>query len=233
MANSSALGKILVVDNDEHITELLRCNLRAEGYDVSSHADACTAMKLDLSDTHVVIVDAFGPNGGTALLNELATSPETAHIGIIVCSSGRHPGEAISALDAGADDYISKPFSLREMIARIRAVMRRRRPAAVASASASATFGPLNVNYSARTATLHGRLLSLTPTEYAILAMLLKNRDRHLSRLEIFRHVWNSPDAGSNERVVDTNISRLRRKLEDLGPAIENHYGSGYIMVEQ
>ena len=143
MANSSALGKILVVDNDEHITELLRCNLRAEGYDVSSHADACTAMKLDLSDTHVVIVDAFGPNGGTALLNELATSPETAHIGIIVCSSGRHPGEAISALDAGADDYISKPFSLREMIARVRAVMRRRRPAAVASASASATFGPL------------------------------------------------------------------------------------------
>ena len=96
-----------------------------------------------------------------------------------------------------------------------------------------ATFGPLNVNYSARTATLHGRLLSLTPTEYAILAMLLKNRDRHLSRLEIFRHVWNSPGAGSNERVVDTNISRLRRKLEDLGPAIENHYGSGYIMVEQ
>ena len=126
MANSSALGKILVVDNDEHITELLSCNLRAEGYDVSSHADACTAMKLDLSDTHVVIVDAFGPNGGTALLNELATSPETAHIGIIVCSSGRHPGEAISALDAGADDYISKPFSLLEMIARVRAVMRRR-----------------------------------------------------------------------------------------------------------
>lgn len=230
---SSSLGKILIVDRDSHISELLQCNLRAEGYDTDVHPDAGTAMLLDLSDTRVVIIDAFGPADGMETLKQLASSPATAHVGIIVCSAGESPGEAITALDAGADDYIAKPFSLREMIARVRAVMRRRRPMASASAGSTARVGSLAVNYTTRTATLNGRPLSLTPTEYAILAMLLKNRDRHLTRLEIFREVWSGPEAGSNERVVDTNISRLRRKLEDMGTWLQNHSGSGYIFVEQ
>lgn len=118
------------------------------------------------------------------------------------------------------------------MIARVRAVMRRRRPMAAVSTGSTASFGPLSINYTTRTATLDGKPLSLTPTEYSILAMLMKNRDRHLTRIEIYREVWNSPEAGNNERVVDTNISRLRRKLGDLGPALQNHTGSGYILVE-
>ena len=227
---SSSLGKILIVDRDSHITELLQCNLRAEGYDTDVHPDAATALLLDLTDTRVIIIDAFSTKDGVESLRQLTSSPETAHIGIIVCSAGESPGEAITALDSGADDYIAKPYSLREMIARVRAVMRRR-PMAAASLGSMATVGPLSVNYTTRTATLHSRPLSLTPTEYAILALLLKNRDRHLSRLEIFRHVWTGPEAGSNERVVDTNISRLRRKLDDLGSAIQNHSGSGYIFV--
>ena len=135
------------------------------------------------------------------------------------------------ALDAGADDYIAKPFSLREMIARVRAVMRRRRPVAAVSSSVG-RFGPLAVDYTTATATMDGRPLNLTPTEYAILAMLMKNRDRHLTRIEIYRSVWASAESGNNERVVDTNISRLRRKLDTLGPALQNHSGSGYILVD-
>lgn len=230
---SSSLGKILVVDRDAHITELLRVNLHAEGYEVQTHADASTALKLDYSDVRVVIIDAFGQPGADDVMRSLTVRPATAHVGVIVCSAGDSPGEAITALDAGADDYIAKPFSLREMIARVRAVMRRRRPMPAVASAAVASVGPLTVNYTTRTATLNGRPLSLTPTEYAILAMLLKNRDRHLSRIEIFRNVWKGPEAGSNERVVDTNISRLRRKLEDLGTSIQNHSGSGYIFVEQ
>lgn len=231
---SSSLGKILIIDSDPHISELLRCNLRAEGYEADVHPDATTAMKLDLTDTRVIIIDAFGSQAAIETLRELTSSAATAHIGIIVCSAGESPGEAITALDSGADDYIAKPFSLREMIARVRAVMRRRwRSAPAAAAGSTAVVGALTVNFTTRTATVNGRPLSLSPTEYAILAMLLKNRDRHLSRLEIFRQVWNGPDAGSNERVVDTNISRLRRKLEDMGSAIQNHSGSGYIFVEQ
>ena len=209
MANSSALGKILVVDNDEHITELLRCNLRAEGYDVSSHADACTAMKLDLSDTHVVIVDAFGPNGGTALLNELATSPETAHIGIIVCSSGRHPGEAISALDAGADDYIVKPFSLRELVARAKAVIRRHARSSAATQGTTIEFHTLRLDLMTRRVIDGDNVLTLTKTEYAILEMLLKQVNNYVSRAEIYKNVWKDDLEKSNDRIVDTNISRL------------------------
>lgn len=181
---SSSLGKILIVDRDSHITDLLQCNLRAEGYDTDVHPDAATVLLLDLSDTRVIIIDAFSTKDGVEALRQLSSSPETAHIGIIVCSAGESPGEAITALDAGADDYIPKPFSLREMIARVRAVMRRRPIGAVSSGSV-ATIGPLSVNYTTRTATLYSRPLSLTPTEYAILALLLKNRDRHLAPRDI------------------------------------------------
>ena len=229
---SSTLGKILVIDSDAHIAELLRYNLTAEGYEVQTHPDASTALKLDYSDVRVVSIDEFGQPGADDVVRNLTLRPATAHVGVIVCSAGENPGEAITALDDGADDYIAKPFSLREMIARVRAVMRRRRPMPAAGSAAICSVGPLNVNFTTRTATLHGRPLNLSPTEYSILAMLLKNRDRHLSRIEIFRQVWNSPEAGSNERVVDTNISRLRRKLEELGPSIHNHSGSGYIFVD-
>lgn len=220
-----------MLDADSHIRELLSVNLKAEGYEVAAYADVAAANTLDLSDTRLVIIDAFGQPAGHDTLQMLATSTATAHLGIIVCSSGESAGEAITALDDGADDYIAKPFSLREMMARVRAVMRRRRPVAV-SQNPVATFGPLAANYTTRTFTLDGKPLNLTPTEYDILAMLMKNRDRHLTRIEIYRQVWNSPEAANNERVVDTNISRLRRKLGSLSAALQNHSGSGYILVD-
>lgn len=226
---ASTLGKILLVDRDEHITTLLRCNLRDEGYEVDVLPSASEAVRRDLSDVRVIIMDAFGQHGGEEALNYITTSQRTAHIGVIVCSAGDNPGEAITALDAGADDYIVKPFSLREIIARVRAVMRRRRPVA-AVRNDECVCGPLSVDFTTRTTLLHGMPLSLTPTEYAILTLLLKNRNRHLTRMEIFRHVWPDPSAGSNDRVVDTNISRLRRKLGDFGAALQNHSGSGYIL---
>ncbi len=229
---ASTLGKILLIDRDEHITALLRCNLTDEGYDVDICPAASDALRRDLSDIRVIIIDAFGQPDGEEALGYLTTSQRTAHIGVIVCSAGENPGEAITALDAGADDYIVKPFSLREIIARVRAVMRRRRPAPRQEAhNPEGCYGPLRVDFTTRTALLDGMPVSLTPTEYAILALLLKNRDRHLTRLEIFRQVWTGPTSGTNDRVVDTNISRLRRKLGDLGAAIQNHSGSGYILA--
>lgn len=229
---AQSLGKIVVLDSDSHISELLRFNLSAEGYEVATYPDIRLVRSLDFSDTRVVILDAFGQPDGEEILEEFTSAPATSHVGVIVCSSGEHSGEAIMALDAGADDYIAKPFSLREMMARVRAVMRRRGRAFAAASSATATFGPLSINYTTRSVTIEGKPLSLTPTEYAILAMLMKNRDRHLTRIEIYREVWNSPEAGNNERVVDTNISRLRRKLGDLGPALQNNTGTGYILIE-
>lgn len=228
----SGLGKILLIDSDEHITELLRCNLRDEGYDVEVQPDPWEAYDSDLSDVRVVIIDAFGSRDSETVLEELTSSHRTSHIGVIVCSSGKNPGEAITALDAGADDYIVKPFSLREIIARVRAVMRRRRAASPeGQRSDEASYGPLTINFATRTAKLDGMPLSLSPTEYDILALLVKNRDRHMSRLEIYRTVWNSATVSTNDRVVDTNISRLRRKLGELGYSIQNHSGSGYILA--
>lgn len=228
-----SLGKIVILDPEAHIRELLCYNLRAEGYEAEAYLEPGLVGSLDFRDTRLVIIDAFSSPSGLDALRELTTSVATAHVGVIVCSAGESAGEAITALDAGADDYIAKPFSLREMIARVRAVMRRRRPVASALSAATASFGPLSVNFTTRTATLHGTPMKLTPTEYAILAMLMKNRDRHLTRIEIYRSVWNTPEAGTNERVVDTNISRLRRKLGELGPSLQNHSGSGYILSEK
>lgn len=228
---AQSLGKILVLDGDSHIRELLRCNLRAEGYEVDSYPDVALARSLDLSETRVVILDAFGQPDGQDVLRALTTSHSTAHIGVIVCSSGESAGEAIMALDGGADDYIAKPFAARDDSQGARSDApppsdgrRQHRLHRIVR--------PLVHKLHHTHGHARRQAVEPYPTEYSILAMLMKNRDRHLTRIEIYREVWNSPEAGNNERVVDTNISRLRRKLGDLGPALQNHTGSGYILVE-
>ena len=135
----------------------------------------------------------------------------------------------IDALDAGADDYVVKPFSLRELLARIKSVLRRHR-ATANSASRVLTFQNLSVNLGNQTVKIGDSPLNLSNTEYAILTLLLKNVNNLVSRTEIHKSVWNDQNPGSNERIVDTNISRLRKKLGDLGSHIVNRSGHGYML---
>lgn len=227
MSTSPSLGDILIVDDDTNITELLRVNLGSEGYGVSICPVAEDVDRKALDSTVLVIVDAMKqPYSGMDLIYDLKEDPATEHMAVILYSPVKSERMVIDALDAGADDYIVKPFSLRELIARVKSVLRRHggvhKP--------PLEFFNLTVDPVTQTVKVDGTPLSLTKTEYAILQLLMKNVDTFVSRVEIHRKVWNDSDAGINERVVDTNISRLRKKLGTVGSHIINRSGHGYML---
>lgn len=232
MSNTPALGKILIVDDDPNIADLLTINLRSEGYQVDVVSQATDVVALDLSDTNLVIADAMRQEfDGMQLLISLKDNPMTAHVGYIITTSDDSERRVIEALDNGADDYVVKPFSLRELVARIRSVLRRHSVRARVVPSTKLCFQSLSVDTSTRTVSDNGMQLQLTRTEYLILVLLLKNIGVPTSRKEIFNNVWKDSPEMSNDRIVDTNISRLRKKLGDVGSYIQNRSGLGYMFV--
>lgn len=223
------MGQILIVDDDSNICKLLQVNLRSEGYTVDVEEVAGIVDRSALESTQLVIVDAMNqPYSGMDLIYDLKDNPATEHIGIILYSNIKSERMVIDALDAGADDYMVKPFSLREMVARVKSVMRRHRlPARTA---AVVTFESMEVDFGSQTVRIDGKPVSLSKTEFSILAILLKNVNSYVSRVEIHRRVWDDGTAGINERIVDTNISRLRKKLGEVGARIVNRSGHGYMI---
>lgn len=223
------MGQILIVDDDSNICKLLQVNLRSEGYTVDVEEVVGNVDRSALESTQLVIVDAMNqPYSGMDLIYDLKDNPATEHIGIILYSNIKSERMVIDALDAGADDYMVKPFSLREMVARVKSVMRRHRlPARTA---AVVTFESMEVDFGSQTVRIDGKPVSLSKTEFSILAILLKNVNSYVSRVEIHRRVWDDGTAGINERIVDTNISRLRKKLGEVGARIVNRSGHGYMI---
>lgn len=225
-----ALGNILIVDDDENICELLQMNLKSEGYGVAVEPMAQDVDLNALGDTRLIIVDAMRqPMSGLDLIYDLKGNPFTEHIAVILYSNIRSERMVIDALDAGADDYIVKPFSLRELLARIKSVLRRQ--ALTPSKGRVLSFHSLSVDQITQTVTLASQPLQLTKTEYAILTMLLRNTDSYVTRGEIHKSVWSDDTAGANERIVDTNISRLRKKLGDLACHLISRTGHGYMLA--
>lgn len=229
----TALGKILVVDNDENISSLLSVNLGSEGFDVIVYSDPEEVNISDLGGVRLIVSDAMDREySGIKLLQTLKSNPLTAHIGFIICSACDSERLIIEALDAGADDYIVKPFSLRELVARAKAVIRRHARALGAAVTQGTVieFHSLSLDLMTRRVTDGGNVLTLTKTEYAILELLLKQVGNYVSRAVIYKNVWKDDIEKSNDRIVDTNISRLRKKLGDLGSHLINRSGLGYMM---
>ncbi|MDE6120975.1 MAG: response regulator transcription factor, partial [Muribaculaceae bacterium] len=144
-------------------------------------------------------------------------------------SSNKSERKVIDALDAGADDYLVKPFSLREMVARVKSVLRRHKAPSTPTAQ-TITFENMSVDLTTQTVKIDGIPVGLSRTEYAILELLVRNIRTYVSRIEIHRSVWKDDTAGINERIVDTNISRLRKKLGALGAHIVTRSGHGYML---
>ncbi len=228
-----SLENILIVDSDDNIAELLRVNLAGEGYGIMRLRRACEVDCANLGDTVLVIADSMDEDySGMDLASDLRDNPRTEHIGVILYSPFNGSHTVIEALDSGADDYIVKPFSLREMVARVRSVLRRRAASKCSAATGgNIVFENLIVDLISRTVRIGGAVLSLTPTEYAILVLLLKRVNTYVPRTEIHRRVWHDAiGAGANGRIVDTNISRLRKKLGTLGGRIVSRTGHGYML---
>lgn len=229
---SNATGKILVVDDEQLICELIQYNLENEGFTVDICQSAEDALKRNLSDYRLLIVDVMmGEMNGIKFAHIVKQNPETAHIPLIFCSAKDSEDDIVNGLNSGADDYILKPFSLREMVARVRSVLRRNSIEIPKVVCTHLEFKGLEADLTSRTITLDGTPLTLTRTEYQILILFMKHVNRLFNRAEIFELVWPEQVVVS-ERTVDVNISRIRKKIGDYGRYIVNRSGFGYGLME-
>ncbi len=227
------------MDDDSNIADLLKFNLGSEGFGVEV-VPLAKDVKLDaLLDVRIIIADAFDqPYNGIDLLSDLKANKATAPIPVLIYTSSDNEDALLDAFDNGADDFINKPFSLRELIARVKAILRRhpRRAAIDDKSKQQNTLTvpslKLEIDTVSQRAIEDGIVVPLTKTEYAILTFLIKHQNSFFTRSEICREVWKD-EAGSNERIVDTNISRLRKKLGESGKYIINRYGLGYAFVDK
>lgn len=235
---SDTAGQILIVDDDSMIVDLMKYNLENEGYTIASSANASDALDLDLTLFSLIISEVELPGGinGLRFASMIKQNPDTAPVPVIFCTSRDSEDDIIAGFNAGADDYILKPFSLREMIARIKAVIRRRtlmaRRASAQPASHVIRYESLVVDLSSQTVAIDGERVQFTRTEFQILSMFVKNRNKLFSREEIFSTIRPGQEAGS-DRTIDVNVSRVRKKLGDYASHLVSKSGIGYGFVEQ
>ncbi len=231
--NSQRQHRLLIVDAQHMICELLQYKLEDEGFHVDVLHDGRKALECEISDYSLVLVDLMDTDfSGIAFTEALKRSPDTYQIPVIIMSSPRSEDDVVDALDAGADDFIAKPFSTRELIARVRSVLRRRSMMAGRRRMSNIVqYADLAVDIGQGTVTLAGQAVSLSRTEFLILAMFLRHRGQFFDRAEIQHEAWED-EGNVSDRAVDTNISRLRKKIAPYGRNIVNRHGYGYGFVE-
>ena len=224
--------KVMVVDDEESLCEILKFNLEKEGYEVLTANSAEEVLTLDLHGLDLMILDVMmGELSGFNLAAILRKRPETETLPIIFCSALDSESDKIRGLDIGADDYISKPFSVAEVMARVRSVLRRsthhtehREEAATENII---SFEGLMINTSNKRCTVDSEEIALTRKEFDILVLLLQNRNTILSREQIMKRVW-SNEVVVLDRTIDVNITRMRKKLGHYGNHITTRTGYGY-----
>lgn len=177
-------------------------------------------------------VDMPGEIDGFELLERIKDDPMTAMVPVIFCTVRDGENDIIKGLNAGADDYITRPFSLREMLARVRSVLRRHRNMAPLAANRTIEYRTLILNIDSHGLIIDGDAVSLSPTEFTILTLLLRSRNRMFKREEIFAAAWPGEEL-NNPRLVDVNISRLRKKLSGYSRNLVNKSGLGYGFVDE
>ena len=226
-------ARILIVEDEEPLTLLLRYNLEAEGYDVEAVArgdDADNRLKERLPD--LVMLDWMLPGlSGIELCRRLRSRPETKNLPIIMLTARGDESERVRGLATGADDYIVKPFSVPELIARVRALLRRASPERLAEVLA---LGDIELDRERKRVARGGREISLGPTEFRLLEFLMERPGRVFSREQLLDGVWGN-DVYIDERTVDVHVGRLRKALirGDESDPIRTVRGSGYSLDEK
>ena len=223
------MKKILVVDDEETLCEALRFNLEAEGYSVDVAYSAEEVLALDVSGYDLILLDVMmGEISGTQLARVLKANKVTAGVPIIFCTAKDSEDDMVGGLDIGADDYIIKPYSIRNVLARVRTVLRR--TGSVVSESAEngeISYQGLTVIPSKKICIVNGEEMKMPRKEFEILLKLLTHRGHIFSREELIRDIW--PDeVVVLDRVVDVNITRIRQKIGPYAKNIVTRSGYGY-----
>ena len=224
--------KILAVDDEDSIRELLELQLKRNGYETLTAADGQAALE-QAAKADLVLLDVMLPGiDGFEVCRRLKADPSTQAIPIIMLTAKAEEIDKVLGLELGADDYMVKPFSVRELLARIKAVLRRSQVSQPA-AEQQLTIGPLVMDFSSYTARIGTERLMLTPKEYELLKLLVTNPGRAFMRDELLERVWGYEYYGDT-RTVDVHIRHLRAKLAavpELAEAIETVRGVGYRFV--
>lgn len=219
-------ARILVVDDEEDICAILKFNLSKEGYEVVTANSAEEALTLDIASFNLLLLDVMmGGMSGFELTGKLKTDPKTAGVPVIFITARDTEDDAVEGLDLGADDYISKPFSIREVVSRVKAVLRR--TAAIPDASTG-----IFIDDEKKVVTVDGATVALTRIEYEIFKLLFTNKGKVFPREDILSKVW-PDDVIVTDRTVDVNITRLRKKIGEYGNRIVSRHGFGYLYEEQ
>lgn len=219
--------RILVVDDEEDLCEILKFNLEMEGYTVDTAYSAEEALKLDITQYNLLLLDVMmGEISGFKMARMLKANKDTAEIPIIFITAKDTENDTITGFNLGADDYISKPFSLREVIMRVKAVLRRTAGVQIKEEE-QLQYKGLVINIPQKKVTIDGEETSLTKKEFKILLLLLQNQGRVFSREDILAKVWND-EVYVLDRTIDVNITRLRKKIGSYGKYIVTRLGYGY-----
>lgn len=225
--------KILVVDDEQDICEILQYNLETEGYEVVTANSAEEALELPLQDFGLILLDVMmGEMSGFQLARRLKENPETAQVAIIFITALDGEDNTVKGLNIGADDYIAKPLSMKEVKARVKAVLRRFVPVEKAKAVQEGLtdiiqYEGIALNLDSKTATLDGEDLPLTKLEFELLSLFLQHPGKVFGRNDLLERCW-PKDVYVLDRTVDVNITRLRKKIGHFGKQIKTRVGYGY-----
>lgn len=220
--------RILVVDDEEDLCEILKFNLETEGYEVDTAFSAEEALTLNLSTYQLILLDVMmGEISGFKMASFLKKNEKTATIPIIFLTAKDTENDMLTGFNLGADDYISKPFSIRQVMARVKAVLRRTTENDKAPDNDLLQYETLRLDTKRIKATVNNLEVPLTKKEFEILKLLLENKGNVFSRDEILARIW--PDeVYVLDRTVDVNITRLRKKIGPYGKNIVTRLGFGY-----
>lgn len=217
--------KILVVDDEQAISYVLKLNLEMEGFSIDTACSAGEALKMKLERYDLFLLDVMMEQmSGFELAKVIRGRQELKSVPIIFCTAKDTEDDLLEGFDSGADDYIRKPFSMRELVARVKSVLRR---SGRYSSGGLLVFESLTLNLSSKECKVDGEPVSLTATEFDLLSFFLQNPDNTFSRAEILNRVW-SADVYVIDRTVDVNVGRLRKKIGRYGDRIYTKQGFGY-----
>lgn len=220
--------RILIVDDEEDLCEILKFNLENENYLVDTANSAEEALKMDLTIYNLLLLDVMmGEISGFKMANILKKDRKTAGIPIIFITAKDTENDTVTGFNLGADDYISKPFSLREVIARIKAVLRRTSVEKQEKVPERLAYQTLVLDIPQKKVSIDDEDVALTKKEFEILFLLLENKGRVFSREDILSRIW-SDEVYVLDRTIDVNITRLRKKIGEYGKCIVTRLGYGY-----
>jgi two-component system, OmpR family, phosphate regulon response regulator PhoB len=225
------LPRVLIVEDEAAIAELIAINLRHNGMSPFWAEDGQRAqLEIDTVLPDLILLDWMLPGeSGVTLAKKWRSDPRTKQVPILMLTARSEENDKVLGLDAGADDYITKPFSTQELLARIRAVLRRRAPE---QAGGSVTIGPLTLDASTYRVTVDGQAVKLGPTEFKLLNHFMRHPERVHSRGQLLDKVWGD-HVFIEERTVDVHVKRLREALGTAGVMVETVRGAGYRLSAQ